>query len=539
MDIIKKIEEVKKNKNYFITISSKDPEKDVNDLSHFVFRESFETENIIPSINSCIESLNIKQEKPVNVITPPRTTEEIKPLKIAYISHFNRCPQSYSPARALKNQIKIMKEFGHDVTFFLTEGSKLTEEEIGCKLEKVVPKFKREKMVVNEDIKNKLIDIFKEKFENKFDVIITFDFFIQDTVTFSEAIRQCNISTPWLHFARSGVSHNMNFSMDNARFIYLNKAEIGRFSKAIKVSSEQCRAVYNEKDPSFMFNFDPVTKMIINKYELWDRDIIQTYPMCSTRTDGKGLRHVIRVFAELKRLGKKVMLIIPNSNGRKLKEKLEGEIAFAKSIGLNDDEFIFTSLLHSKEYNTESEVSNKICAELMQLSNLFVFASSAEVCPNILLESAIAKNLIVANEDLPLIYDFIDKDKCLSFPFTSNHSLHYKIGDNNLIIDLAKKIVEELDNNKIDLAFRQVWKNHNKKAIYNQLINVIMELINETKENKVDIENTSISKDEEYIIKYENSLDKYWLDNIKSKIIKTLSGKARSLQAREYVSNKK
>jgi len=474
-EILSKIND---SQSYFLTLTVKDNDNDKteNNLTHYVIRKEFDTDDIVPSFDASVRSLRINLEKSVDVVVPPVVSEEKKrPLKIAIISHFNSMPQSYSPARAVKNQIKLLREHDHEVVFFLQEGSPLTEEDLGCKVLKVIPKFKREKNIVNVEIKNKLIDIFREYLTSDFDIAITHDFFIQDTITFSEAIRECGVPIEWLHFARSGVAHDMTFAMPNARFCYLNKTDIGRFAKAIKVPVEQCRAIYNEKDPGFMFHWNPVTKMIVNKYKLWEKDIIQTIGLCSTRFGAKGVNSMIAVFSELKKLGNKVSLILCNSNGKKRIDDLKETINLAREYGLEESDFIITSLLADDEYKIESEVSNQTVAELMSVSNLFIFASVAEVGPNVWLEAAMTKQLLVANSDLPLLYDFVDKDKCLSYPFTSKQSLHYSGRDNKSLNDLAKQIVGQIKSNKADLAFRQVWRNHNGEVIYKMLESVLYE----------------------------------------------------------------
>lgn len=468
------INKAKQGGSYFITASLLDKQKEENNITHHVFQEKFPISDIIPSIDDAIGSMGIKLERPVDVIKPPKIHEEKKPLKIAIISHFNSMPQSYSPARAVRNQIKILKEHGHEVVFFLQEGSPLEEEDLGCKLLKVIPKFHREKMIVNEEAKKKIIDIFREYLTSDFDIAITHDFFLKNTVTFSEAVRECNVPIEWLNFARSGVGHEMDFSMPNARFVYLNYTDVGSFARTIKVPTEQCRVVPNEKDPNFMFQWNPITKMIVNRFQLWDRDILMTYPVCSTRFAAKGLRDVIKVFVELKRLGNKVALVVPNSNGRRRADDIRREQEIAKEMGLNEDELIFTSLLTDEENNTASEVPNIVCAELMQISNLMIMATRAEVSSNILLEASMSNQLLVLNSDLPCLYDAVDKEAVLSYPFTSDKNLHYKGRDNESLNKLAKQIVGQIKSNKADLQFRHVWRNYNSYSVYHNILKPIL-----------------------------------------------------------------
>lgn len=452
-----------KASGFFITATFFDKTKQEGNLEHQVVQREFPVDDIVPSLDKCVRMISPEVVKSVDVIVPPSVSAvDGRPLKIAILSHFNRMPDSFSPARATRNQIKMLKEHGHDVTLFAIEGANL---DVGCEVEGVLPKFKMEKRVINEEMKEKMISVLKEHLPN-YDVVITQDFFIDSLITYREAVRNCGVDKPFLHFCRSGVGSPIEFDMPNARYVYLNKADVGRFANKIGVSPDKCRTVYNEKEPAYMLSWHPITKMIVDRFHLWDRDIIQTYPMCSTRMDAKGLDSVIRTFAELKKMGKKVALIVANSNGRKRAQELINKQGWAGSMGLSEDELIFTSLLTSEEFKTESEVPNKVCAELMQLSNLFLFPSIAEVGPNVLLEACISKNLIVANSDLPLTYDFVNKEHVISYPFTSLSNLNYTSRDGSSFNKLAKQIIEKIDSNWADKTFRQVWGNHNAYNIY-------------------------------------------------------------------------
>jgi hypothetical protein len=163
-------------------------------------------------------------------------------------------------------------------------------------------------------------------------------------------------------------------------------------------------------------------------------------------------------------------LIVANANGRRRVDDLRRKVEFAEELGLNSDEFIMTSLLADEEYKIESELPNKVCAELMQMSNLFVFPTLAEVSSNVLLEASMTKQLLVLNSDLMSLFDFVDKSAVLSHPFTSNRSMHYSGRDNESLGALAKKIIGEIDSNKADKQFRHVWKTNNATSIYKNMI---------------------------------------------------------------------
>ena len=459
-DIIDKAKELG---SYFVTITLLDRSKETGNLEHFAFREEFPTDDIVSSVDQALRSMRIKPPQVIPVIRPQPNRNPTKPLKIAIITHFNTCPEYYSPGRAVKNQIKLLKQYGHTPVFFVREGSKM---ELDCEIRAVMPAFKREKNIVNEAAKERIIDVLREHLTSDFDLAITHDFYIDDCITYREAIRACGVPIKWLHWARSGVGKPIDFNMDNARYVYMNYADAGTFAKMINVNPDKVRVIFNEKDPTLLWNWHPATKMIAERLKLWEKDIIQTYPLCSTRMDSKGLDSAIEVFAALKELGQKVCLIICNSNSSKRVGAIKAKLDYAGRLGLNSDEVVFTSTLSGGDFDFSREVPHKVIVELMQISNLFVFPTRAEVSSNVLLEAQMTKNLIVLNEDLPCLLDNVDKGVVLKYPFTSNQSVHYGHRYPEALLSLAKNIIGQIQSNKADKSFRYVWRNNNLDTLY-------------------------------------------------------------------------
>lgn len=468
LKLIKRIESVS---GYFLTATLYDKKKKENNLSHHTIRKEFPKDDIVPSIDQCLRSLEISPRESLPVVKPQLIEKEVKPLKIAIMTHFNRCPDHYSPGRAVKNQIKLLQQYGHEVSFFLQEGSKL---DAGCKMMPMVPRFKREKNIVNEEAKEKFIELLKKEVDGKFDVVITHDFYIDDCITFREGIKESGIRANWIHWARSGVGRPIDFAMENARYMYMNYADAGLFAERIGVSSDKVRVTFNEKDPALMFGWNDITKAISDRMRLWEKDIIQTYPICTTRMDAKGINSVIKTFGELKKLGKKVALIIGNSNGRRRIQEIESKIALAKEHGLDENDFLITSTLATDEMDISREIPHETVVQLLQISNLFIFPTIAEVCSNVLLEASMAKNLIVVNSDLPSLFDFVNKQAVLKHPFTSAQSIHYHGTTTSHLKVLAGEIIMELDKNFSDLQFRKVWSTHSMDSIYNKMLKPIL-----------------------------------------------------------------
>ena len=473
MNLDEVLDKLKQTKSYLVMLTIRDEGKDEGNLTHYTFRKEFPVDDIIPSVDANIRSLGIKTpEVKTNPVVAPELITNQRPLKIAIITHFNRCPEYYSPGRAVKNQIKMLQDHGHKVVFFVVEGSEL---EMGCEIRAVIPKFKREKNVVNEEVKQKMIDVLREHLTADFDVAITHDLYIDDCITYRTAIQECNVNIQWLHVARSGVGKPIDFKMNNARYVYLNKSESERFAQQVGVDHSLVRFLPNEKTPQWTFNWDPITTMIYEKMKLWDKDIIQTYAFCTSRMGAKQVDIIIEIFGLLKGMGYKVGLILCNSNGRKRKEEINSKLVFAESCGLIiGEDVIFTSSLANEEFKIENEVPNKIVIQLMQISNLFILPTVAEVCSNIELESSMCKNLLVINSDLPALFDFVDEFAVLKYPFTSLQSLHYSSRGNESLQKLCKEIIGQLMSNKSDRQFRRVFREHNSEVVYKKYLEPIL-----------------------------------------------------------------
>ena len=393
-------------------------------------------------------------------------------MKIVILTSFRQMPESYSLVNDVRDQIKTLKRFGHEVVFFAQENC--AGEGIECEMKAIFPHFKMEKNVVNEEIKNKIKSILEQELQD-FDVAITHDLmFLQSFITYRTAIMEANTDIRWIHWSHSAVGQPLQLKMPHSKYIYMNYSDIARFAKAIGVEQDDVRVVFNDKDPELFFGWHSLTKKIADIVDLFNKDIIQVYPICSTRMDSKGIDHVIKVFGRLKSLGNRVLLIICNSNPRKKKNEIQQKLALGKSEGLTENELVFTSEILEE---AKGQVPRQVVRDLMQLANLFIFPTISEVCSNILLEASMTKQLVVLNKDFPALFDFgADGQTVLSFHFGSMQMPGFKFRDRDAYTTLAKVIQQQLKNNKPDLQFRRILKDCNLNTIYrNQLEPILWE----------------------------------------------------------------
>lgn len=391
-------------------------------------------------------------------------------MRIAILTSFRRMPDSYSLINDVRDQIKTLKRYGHEVVFF---AQKTCEGQgIDCEIKAILPHFRLEKDIENKEAKEELIEIFKKELKD-FDVVITHDLlYIRQYFTYRKAIMECGVPVKWIHWVHSVIGEKLALKMPHSKYVYMNYADTARFAEHIGVGIEDIRVVFNDKDPRLFFDWDAITCKIAEKYDLFNKDIIQTYPMCSTRMNSKGIDHVIKIFAKLKSLGNDVLLIVPNSNARKKKEEIEQKLKSAYEQGLEKGDVLFTSTISPE---CEGGVPRDVVRDLMLISNLFIFPSVSEVCPNVLLEASMTKQLIVVNRDFPAIFDFGEDGKsCLAYNFGSLIKPGFRYRTEEGYANLAREINEHLIHSKSNQQFLKIKKISNIDTIYHKQLEPLL-----------------------------------------------------------------
>jgi len=399
-------------------------------------------------------------------------------MKIAIVTSFRSMPESYSLVNDVRDRIRTLVRYGHEVVFFAQEGCK--GDGIVCPMRAVLPRVKLRKDEVNEEGVKLISEILIKELKD-FNLVFTDDLlFIRQYVTYREAIFIVGKALPdikWAHWIHSRVGEMLNLKMPNAKYIFMNHIGVEEVAKHCGVEEDDVHVIFNDKDPRIFFEFSDITKQLIDKYDLLNYEIMQVYPICTTRMGAKGVEKVINVFSELKKKGRKVKLVFANSNGRKdiHIEAVKKELEYAKNLGLEPDEdVIFTSRL---DVETQSGVPRQVIQELMRLANLFVFPSQSEVCSNVLLEASMSKTLMVLNEDFPPMFDFSTENSVLKFPFGSMLR-HRFMGNTDTLKPLVDEILENLDNSKSNQQFLYIKDACNVDSLYKNMYKPLLEWAN-------------------------------------------------------------
>jgi len=307
--------------------------------------------------------------------------------------------------------------------------------------------------------------------------VITHDLLLIDThVTFAKAIHDIGQTKAfaWLHQVHSATLERPKG--DAARWrctlpkghklISTTEVDVPHLARYYDTDPANVLVVPSTRDISSIRGFQPLSNDIIHRCKLLEADVVQTLPLSATRRMGKGVDHVIDVFAALNRRGLDVRLLIAeaHANDGKAQETMTNLKAYATKLGLPPDEVIFTS--ETWPQTAVAGLPPEVVGDLMQVSNLFVFPSKSETSSLALKEAALAGNLIVTNSCVEAMEEVVPF--AITCPFGG-------VRDEGKTIDhdaLAQQI-ENFLNHPANLAKRHVLKAFSRTAVESQLVRAV------------------------------------------------------------------
>lgn len=264
--------------------------------------------------------------------------------------------------------------------------------------------------------------------------IITHDILFQRSyLTFAAAIHSLSKlkGLYWWHQAHSGPSSLQSrpelpllyrYSLPQEhRFLSINETHNQEFEKHYAIESAAIDTCPNIRDLRTVLGCSTEISDFITKTKLAEADIVQVYPVSTSRMHHKGIRHIIKIFGALKHTGKQVRLVVVNAHANNNETLINEVKSVATSWNLHDEDLIFTSD-HFKNRLSEG-LSAQDTQQLMQFGNVFIFPTIAEASSLVLAEAALAGALVVANANVPSVrYDLPD---ALSYSFGTLDDTHW------------------------------------------------------------------------------------------------------------------
>lgn len=411
-------------------------------------------------------------------------------MKIGILTLFN----SYDPGYALHGswleKARILQYYGVDFDFITCDVYK------GNYYPQVRPVINQLPKEASFEEKVAHYEEQLEKLVPDYDVIFTADIMYLNKTEYlalNQAIR--NVAPAhvcrWYHWVHSGFNlpssepdypSNLRFSLPpRSKMVYQNTSEADGLAKMYNTTMDNIRIVPATKDMCSFRYFHPLSQIIVRSLDLYNKDFVQVLPFSSTRTDAKGIDFTVRVFSSLKKRGNSVALVLANAHSR----KAEGVILQKKYRYPRFGLVYGKDLLFTSDLTGDNSLPALAVADLFTVSNLFVYASFRENCPQALLEAKLTGNLLVLNENTAPLREFGGEN---AIYFRSS----YKIpgmpdshdGSDSRIIEhrdeffdgLAARIEDEMrKQGKIYRSQREAMKQFSYETIWEKYLNPIIE----------------------------------------------------------------
>src|SRR3990167_6160403 len=415
-------------------------------------------------------------------------------MRVAVTTTFYDFSNSYSLTSVVESQLTSLVKNGYEA-ILLTHDNFKDDLKVpkGVEIRKVVPRFplvdysgNQEPQADLERQANVAYEALKEGLKDA-DIVIEHDlifqgWFLPYCMAIHRLADESNIK--WLHWIHSvptpmndvPAPHNLRFTLPrNSKMVFLNNHHIVRVAETYHTELTNVRVVHNPVDPRLFWKLHPLVLSCIEKYGLLEADIVQTYPVSTTRMiDGKGLYTLIEIFGQLKKMGHSVRLIVCNAhaNDKLEKQVISQAMSYGLEQGLNQGELIFTSMEDEPKY--EQGAPREAVSDFFRISNLFVFPSISENCSLVLLEAQLSGNLLILNESVRSMKEF-GGSNALYFRFGGiDEDGTVKYDDRKkYIADVCHFILSEMNNDKSIIGSTKMRNKFNADVIFKKMLELI------------------------------------------------------------------
>lgn len=266
----------------------------------------------------------------------------------------------------------------------------------------------------------------------------------------------------WWHVCHSGTSGDagnaplVRCSVPSTAhtIVTVAKPAVEAFQRLYK--TQQVIHIPNVRDPRTMGGSNTVQR-IATHGKLWDADVVQILPACSTRIEAKGFARIALVFAKLsKHLKVQLVVCNPNAIGGRGPEVLARIKAQAISAGLTDAQWCLSSEI-VPELATPGLSSIDIMHLMHFYGNVCVLPSHGEADSLVVLEARLARQFVITNGSVPNM--------------TGGHMQVFWGPPGDMSQDdahaefAANRVIEYLAGNKIETSRREVLRERNLDVI--------------------------------------------------------------------------
>ena len=428
-------------------------------------------------------------------------------MKIGIITTFQSFMPQYSLTGIVKDRAEMLTRYGHEVHLFVSErynGETFSDDII---LEKKIPythladyhslaqfngkdpKYKPQSgwdsPAEHQRIKNITAVMLREELAKDYELVITEDIVYQGWhLPFAVAIMEASkdlSNVRWLHAIHSVPSvmsdfWNIRLYGGKHKLVYPNQMDRLRVAEQFRGRIDDVRILPHIKDVRTLFDYSQDTREFIDWCPgVMQADIVQIYPASVDRLEAKRLREVIMIFANLKRMGKSVCLVVATqwATGPKQIGFVNEYKKLATDQGLTIGvEVVFTPDFRPKDTPQDGRskyavgIPKYMIRELFQLSNLFIFPTREETFGLVLPEACLCGSVIpVLNGSLGMMYEIAGYN-ALYWDFGSYYSVATHDNEDAFLKDVALVILGRLLQNESVRAKTFMRQRYNYDYLY-------------------------------------------------------------------------
>lgn len=441
-------------------------------------------------------------------------------MKVAILTNFNDFRRGYSLVGIAKDQATMLLKNGHEVHLYVLTTYQDTEPlPEGIILEKKVPKghlfdfqsmqqfsleyarklkegfsFKtNDGQIVKVDpnpneakkipelllLKNNTAQMLREELKD-IDIAFTHDWVFQGwNLPYGLACAEASKDLPktrfmhWIHsvpnVGANGRDYwNINMYGGQHKLVYPNESDALRCAEQFKGWKKDVLVIPHPKDFRTFgrFNNPQTIKFLDWCPALLTADIKQLYMAAVDRFESKRVLENIHIFAEMKRLGRAVCLIIANQwcNVDKYRDKVDQYKKKAIELGLIPNKDLFFTSDFDKGA-CEVGISHDLIFDLLHYTNIYISLTKEETFGLAIAEAAMFGNLLVLNKSLDVMKE-ITGFNALFFAMGS-HEVTFNAPDlPNYLKEIAKVILHEFDLNRALRSKNYFIKRYNLDALY-------------------------------------------------------------------------
>jgi hypothetical protein len=280
---------------------------------------------------------------------------------------------------------------------------------------------------------------------------ITHDLLFQAAfLPFAQALHQMipQQDVKWHHVAHSSVGSRPADPKVQARctlpdghkLLAVNHADVPHLKNYYQ--TDQIVTVLNPRDIRAWSGMPPAAAELVSRFQLHLVDVLMVYPLSATRMQAKGLTRVIELFAAMHQIGvTSVRLVVADAhcNGTPGQQERTLMRRYAQSVKLPDECLIFVS--EAIPDLAGPGLDQPSVRSLLQIADVFVFPTTSEAGSLVLMEAAMAGNLLVLNGSLPCLADYIPADAAIWVPWGSIKARGETV-DNAA---LAERVLDDLE----------------------------------------------------------------------------------------------